>query len=129
MAVNQESLTSTESPQRWWPENSDEAWLFAYEKWPDTLYASPGGKAHAAVSESVQDVILRVDPATGEIYGFEIEGFETSFLKKHPEYTQGWPRIRYPSTSKAKRRRWLDALIQYVRSVEAQKANRPAVSA
>lgn len=40
------------------------------------------------------DIWLRINPKNGEIVGFEIDDFESVFLKKYPEVASAWKEFK-----------------------------------
>ncbi len=61
-----------------------DAWTVDYEKREDVLYIRVG-EPRAATSVDLGEIWARVDPETGDVLGFEIEGFRAVFLARHPE--------------------------------------------
>ena len=57
---------------------------FAYDEHADVLYLSVGNPKPAVTEEVVDGVLLRRNPATGELVGVTILDFRTAFLK-HPK--------------------------------------------
>ena len=64
-----------------------------YDSETDMLYFRRIGAP--AVSVSIDgELWLRVDPDSGEVYGFEIEAFEAHFLKRHYDVWALWKLLR-----------------------------------
>ena len=47
-------------------------------------------RGKVATSVDMGEFWLRMDPATGDVYGVEIENFERAFLKRHQELIATW---------------------------------------
>lgn len=60
----------------------------------DTLFLRSEEPSPAVSFDCNGDVWFRVDPSSGEIVGFEIDDFETIFLKKYPELASAWKEIK-----------------------------------
>ena len=60
----------------------------------DTFFLRPANPRPATSFDWDGDIWLRVDPASGEIVGIEIDDFESIFLKKHPEIAKAWEEVK-----------------------------------
>jgi len=56
----------------------------------DTFFLRPEEPRAAVSFDWNGDVWLRIDPSSGEIVGFEIDDFESIFLKKYPALANAW---------------------------------------
>lgn len=86
------ALTSFDMPKLHISEFSPEKCVSAYDAEGDILKLSvdPG---RPATSIDVSGAFwLRADPASGEVLGFEVEGFQTCFLKNRSELPGLWAR-------------------------------------
>ncbi len=60
--------------------------IISYDAPSDTLFVHLGGRGRPAISvETADEVFALADPATGEVVGFQIEGFAHRQLVAHPE--------------------------------------------
>lgn len=61
--------------------------VISYDAPSDTLFVHLGGRGRPAVSiETADEVFALADPETGEVVGFQIEGFAHRQLVAHPEF-------------------------------------------
>jgi len=58
-------------------------WEVHYDDEYDTLLVVV--RSRPAISLDLDSMMLRIDPTTGEILGFEIEDFVSAFVPAHPE--------------------------------------------
>ena len=65
-----------------------------YHKNEDTLFIRPEKPAPATSVDWEGEIWVRVDMKSGKIVGFEIDDFESIFLKKHPEIAKAWEEYR-----------------------------------
>lgn len=52
-----------------------------------------GGPVRAVSVLLDEDTYVKVDPATGEIVGFHVEGWERQFVPEHPDIRSSWKKI------------------------------------
>jgi hypothetical protein len=71
-----------------------ERFRHSYDKRRDVLFIHKEPNKPAVSWDADGLAWVRFDPETGEILGFEIEDFETVFLKKFPEAAAGWREIK-----------------------------------
>lgn len=62
----------------------------SYHQQEDTFFATLEPPTPAVSYDVDGELWIRYDPKTKEIVGFEIENFESIFLKKHPEISRLW---------------------------------------
>ena len=111
-------------PKLKWESFDPARFVMDYDKTTDILYVRPP-KARAATSVDLdEDVWLRVDLATGEIVGFEIDDFELVFLKKHPELAAPWHEIR-PKAPTEKMALVLAIFLEFLRSLASPHPQQP----
>ncbi len=60
----------------------------------DTLFLRPEEPRPAVSFDWDGDIWLRIAPSNGEIVGFEIDDFESIFLKKYPELANAWKEVK-----------------------------------
>jgi hypothetical protein len=60
----------------------------------DTFLLRPKEPSPAVSFDWNGEVWLRLNPNNGEIVGFEIDDFESVFLKKHPELASAWKEVK-----------------------------------
>ena len=66
------------------------------------------------------DFLLRYDSQTGDVHGIAIEDFEHYFLKKHPEFSDGWASLKPEGKKGFHKTPWLtdDAALDYARRLK-----------
>lgn len=64
--------------------------VLSYDKNGDILTISQWPGRPATSVDIGGEFWVRADPSTGEVLGFEIEGFQHLFLKNHPELSALW---------------------------------------
>jgi uncharacterized protein YuzE len=90
-------------------------WSVKYERRSDTLHIQTT-PPRAALSVDVDgELWVRVDPANGEVVGFEIEDFERAFLVRHPDIAASWRQARRKSGQSAEWRDWLETFLTFIR--------------
>lgn len=94
-----------------------ETFLPVYRNREDILFLRPEQPRPAVSFDWNGEVWLRVDPATGEFVGLEIENFESVFLKKHPELALTWRDAKPLCVRRATRRRDGDVCESFVRVI------------
>ncbi len=70
--------------------NNIKSFTSVYHEDEDTFFLRPEKPRPATSVDWDGEFWLRVDLESGEVVGFEIEDFETVFLKKHPELASAW---------------------------------------
>ena len=65
-------------------------------------------------------ILLRYDRDTGEVFGMEIDAFESHFLKKHLELAEGWAALKPEGRKGFHRTPWLtdEAALDYARRLK-----------
>lgn len=87
-------------------------WAVEYDKDTDTLYMRVG-KARPATSVDLNgEVWARIDPTTGDVVGFEIEGFRQVFLVRHPEIPRP---TSQPVQTTVEKEGWLQAFFAFLK--------------
>ncbi len=56
----------------------------------DILFLRPDKPRPATSIDCNGEIWIRVDPENGEVVGLEIDDFEATFLKRHPELAEAW---------------------------------------
>lgn len=88
------------------------AWSAEYNEAEDTLYLRTGDPRPATSVDLDGEVWARVDPATGDVVGFDIEGFRAVFIPHHPALAR-------PSMcdvhSASEQEHWLDLFFSLVK--------------
>lgn len=87
-------------------------WAMEYDKDTDTLYMRVGRVRPATSIDLNGEVWARIDPATGEVVGFEIEGFREVFLVRHPEIPRPTVQSVQPTIEKEG---WLQAFFAFLK--------------
>ena len=66
------------------------------------------------------DLLLRYDSETGDVAGIAIEDFESHFLKKYPEFTEGWAALKPEGKRGFHKTPWLTdaAALDYARRLK-----------
>ena len=66
------------------------------------------------------DLMFRYDPETGDVIGLEIELFEYYFLKKYPEFADGWAALKPEGKNGKHNTPWLTggAALSYARRLK-----------
>ncbi len=65
-----------------------------YHSDEDILLIRPENPRPAVSYDLEGELWLRFDPSTKEVFGIEIENFESVFLKKHPEVAKIWKDVK-----------------------------------
>jgi len=60
----------------------------------DTFFLRPEESKSAVSFDWNGDIWLRINPGNGEIVGFQIDDFESVFLKKYPELANAWKEVK-----------------------------------
>jgi uncharacterized protein YuzE len=91
------------------------SWALRYDKKADVLYVHTS-VPRAAISVDLEgEMWLRMDPATGEVYGFEFEDFEKVFLAAHPDLASAWREAKPALTGQLELTNWLNILFEFIR--------------
>lgn len=86
-------LNRAQLPKLHMPEVDPKVAHVDYDAETDMLYLR--WAVAPAVSVNIDgEVWLRVDPKTGEVYGFEIEDYESDFLKRHHDLWSVWKPLK-----------------------------------
>lgn len=65
-----------------------------YHSDEDILFLRPNESKSAVSFDWNGDIWLRINPSNGEIVGFQIDDFESIFLKKYPELANAWKEVK-----------------------------------
>lgn len=93
----------------------DSAWHARYDKKRDTFFVHAGRPRPATSVELFDGLWLRMDPRTGEVYGFEIEDFRQVFLVRHPEFAPAWKQWNSRSTPASQKLNWWQLLVAFIK--------------
>jgi hypothetical protein len=81
-----------------------QTYKLVYRKDMDVLYLRPE-PARPATSYDLNGLVwLRIDIATGDIVGIQIDDFESVFLKKYPKLAKAWKEAKPLFALKSNRR-------------------------
>jgi uncharacterized protein YuzE len=89
----------------------EQPWRVDYDGARDVV-ALRCSAARAAVAAEVDDAWLRIDPASGDIMGVEIESFTGGYLAARPDVGGPWEAFRDRHTPEGDRRVFLESLIE-----------------
>ena len=92
-----------------------QSWALRYDKKADVLYVHTGSPRAAISVDLGGEVWLRMDPVTGEVYGFEFEDFEQVFLVAHPDLASGWREVKSVLEGQFELKNWLNILFEFIR--------------
>ena len=92
-------------------------WVVEYDKKADTLFMRIGPARPATSVDVNGEIWARLDPTTGDIVGFEIEGFRDVFLVRHPELPRPTTRTRQREIEK---QGWLQAFFAMLSKLGAE---------
>lgn len=93
-----------------------------YDKSADTLYMRVGKSCPATSIDLNREIWARIDPTTGNVVGFEIEGFREVFLVKHPEMPRPSTKAVQPPIENEG---WLTAFFAFLRKTGGLDGNDP----
>ena len=114
-------------PQLYWPGFKPNYWVSDYDDVPDWLYIEPLGKSQPGIECWVDHVFFRMDDASGEIVGIDIEDFEHFYLKNHPDVAAEWMRVKPLEKTSTERQKWTDAFVQRLVKLLPAEAHRSSV--
>ena len=97
-----EDLSQIKEPHLKWDLERFSRFTRAYDSKRDVFFAYEEPK-RPAISMDVGGVWERFDPKTEDVIAVEIQDIESIFLKRHPEFVQGWEVLK-PSITKTLRR-------------------------
>jgi len=80
------------------------AFQLVYHDDEDVLFIQSDPPRPATSFDVEGEIWIRFDPETGEVVGFEIEDFQTIFLKKYPELAQAWAEAKPLCWRKSKKK-------------------------
>ncbi len=104
------ALTSFDVPKLDTGHFSPEECLLSYDEYGDILKLSQEPGRPATSVDVGGEFWVRVVPESGKVLGFEIEGFQSHFLKSHPELLDLWSRDQGQGFAKRCARVLLDQL-------------------
>lgn len=105
-------------------------WNWHYDKEDDVLHLAVT-EPRPAISIDVDGQFwIRIDPETGEVFGFEFEDFESVFLQLHPNVAAAWRELNRPKkVVQLARASWLTILQDLIaRTFNSSGGNTPRIA-
>ena len=86
----QDMMRDQPPPNPRFPRIKPEKLQIIYDKLGDILIVHLGPSGPASSLDVDGEYWLRMNPASREVYGIEIEGFEAGYLRRHPDIAELW---------------------------------------